>query len=336
MKRIIKCAAIFLTLCLLLALLAGCTTPGSSLVTTRPYVGEKDFSVVVTIFPIYDWMMNILGEEAENFEIVLLMQNGSDLHNFTPGLADMQKIHAADLFVCVGGESDAWVPEAMKSKTNEDMISLSLMEHMGDALWEEEYVEGMVHEEEADEDEEETEYDEHIWLSLRNAGLACTAISEALCRLDPAHEAVYQKNTETYLASLKALDQRYTEAVAAAPLHTLVFADRFPFRYLVEDYGLDYYAAYAGCSSDIGTSITTVPFLTGKVDELGVKYILRLENNASDLPEKVAAGAASDGIGILSLNSMQFVSRADIDGGASYLGIMEANLEVLTKALSVD
>lgn len=320
MKRIL---AMILVLLLTAGLFTGC-----QLVRKDP--GKP--TIVVTIFPIYDWLRNILGDQAENFEIVLLMQNGSDLHSFNPGLADMQKIHNADVFLYVGGESDSWVPDALKGKKNADMITLSLMDCMGSALREEEYVEGMVREEDPDEDG--TEYDEHIWLSLRNAELACTAIAGALSRLDVKNEALYQKNTDAYLARLRALDQRYTAAVASAPLHTLIVADRFPFRYLVEDYGLDYYAAYSGCSSEIGTSITTVPFLAGKVDEIGVRYILRLENSGSDLPEKVASQAGSGGLGILSLNSMQFINRTDIDNGATYLGIMEDNLEVLIRALS--
>lgn len=322
---LIKALAFGLCLILLLGLLTGCNVIKSE--KNKP-------TIVVTIFPIYDWLRNILGDQAENFSIVLLMQNGSDLHSFTPGLADMQRIHSADLFLYVGGESDSWVPDALKGKTNENMITLSLMDHMGSALREEEFVEGMVHEAHGDEDEDEPEYDEHIWLSLRNAALACTAITEALSQLDSAHKDLYQKNADAYLASLKALDQRYSEAVAAAPLHTLIFADRFPFRYLVEDYDLDYYAAYSGCSSEIGTSITTVPFLAGKVDEIGVRYILRLENSVSDLPEKVASQAVSGTPGVLSLNSMQFINRTDIDNGATYLGIMEDNLTVLAEALS--
>ncbi len=328
MKRI---AAIFLVLVLTAALFSGCQL-------VRKSSGKP--TIVVTIFPIYDWVRNVLGDEAENFELVLLMQNGSDLHSFNPGLSDMQKIRNADVFIYVGGESDHWVPDALSGSKNKDMIVLNLMDRMGSALREEEYVEGMVHDEEhehehEDEDEDEAEYDEHIWLSLRNARLAVSAIEEALCSLDAEHAGRYQKNAEAYLAKLADLDRRYTEAISAAPLHTLIFADRFPFRYLTEDYDLDYYAAFSGCTSEVGTSLTTVPFLAGKADELGVRYILCLESSGSNLPEKVVSMTARP-TEILSVNSMQFVTRGDVDGGATYLGIMENNLDVLTKALSAE
>ena len=322
MKRIL---AAILILALTAGLLSGC-----QLVRKDP--GKP--TIVVTIFPIYDWVRNVLGDQAENYELVLLMQNGSDLHSFTPGLADMQKIRNADLFIYVGGESDNWVPGALNGKKNNDMIILNLMDRMGSALREEEYVEGMVHEAH-DDDEGETAYDEHIWLSLRNAQLAVSAIREAMSELDAKNADLYQKNADAYLAELDALDQRYRDSLSAAPLHTLIFADRFPFRYLTEDYNLDYYAAYPGCSSEIGTSITTVPFLAGKVDELGAAYLLCLENGGSELPEKVAS-QASRSVEILSVNSMQFITRGDIDGGATYLGIMEHNLEALTKALGAE
>lgn len=322
---LILCAAF------LVGLFSGCAVHSD-----QPDQDEDKSTIVVTVFPVYDWLLNVLGDRADSFEIVLLMKNGSDLHSFTPGLADMQKIHAADLFICIGGESDSWVADALKGKTNENQICLSLMEHMGSALREEEYVEGMVREQEPEGEEEEAEYDEHIWLSLRNAELACAAITEALSRLDPQDASLFQKNADGYLEQIRALDRRYVETISAAPLHTLVFADRFPFRYLVEDYDLDYYAAYAGCSSEVGTSITTVPFLAGKIDELGLRYVLCLENSGSDLPEKVVSVSKSDQIGILSVNSMQFINSADIEGGATYLGIMEDNLSVFSKALSAD
>lgn len=322
MKRIL---ALLLTLVLILGLFSGCKI-------IKRNSGKP--TIVVTIFPLYDWVLNVLGDQAENYELVLLMQNGSDLHSFTPGLADMQKIRNADLFIYVGGESDNWVPGALNGKKNNDMIILNLMDRMGSALREEEYVEGMVHEAH-DEDEDETAYDEHIWLSLRNAQLAVSAIREAMSKLDAKNADLYQKNADAYLAELDALDQRYCDSLSAAPLHTLIFADRFPFRYLTEDYDLDYYAAYPGCSSEIGTSITTVPFLAGKVDELGAAYLLCLENGGSELPEKVAS-QASRSVEILSVNSMQFITRGDIDGGATYLGIMEHNLEALTKALGAE
>ena len=212
--------------------------------------GEGKKTIVTTIFPEYDWVMNILGDKADQFEVVLLMDKGTDLHSYQPSVTDLAVISECDLFVYVGGESDAWAEDAVSQATNKDMQVLDLLSVIGSNAVEEELVEGMECEEEEEEGEEEgPEYDEHVWLSLRNASVLCGAICEEIDKIDPDNRDVYDSNLSSYQENLSDLDQRYAEVVSSAAYDTLLFGDRFPFRYLIEDYGLHYYAAFLGCSA---------------------------------------------------------------------------------------
>ena len=320
MKRIL---AAILILALTAGLLSGC-----QLVRKDP--GKP--TIVVTIFPIYDWVLNVLGDQAENYELVLLMQNGSDLHSFTPGLADMQKIRNADLFIYVGGESDDWVPDATRQTINPNMRQISLMEVLGEDAREEETVEGM--EDEEHEEEEEAEYDEHIWLSLRNAALFTQTICDALIGIDPENAEAYQANAAAYIEKLNALDARYAEMAQKAAFKTLLFGDRFPFRYLTEDYGLQYYAAFKGCSAETEASFKTVAFLAGKVDELGLPAVMTIEGTNHRIAETVIQATKGGNQQLLVVDSMQSITAGDVKAGADYLAIMESNLDVFAQALN--
>ena len=289
---------------------------------------DGKLSVVTTIFPEYDWTMNILGDRAKDAEVTMLLDSGVDLHSYSPSADDLVKISTCDVFIYVGGESDEWVKDALKSVGNENMIVINLMEVLGDAVREEETVEGM---EKDAEEEGETEYDEHIWLSLRNAGKCCEAIADKLGEADAANAAEYAANAGSYTARLNALDDRYADAAANCSIKTLLFADRFPFRYLADDYGLDYYAAFSGCSAESEASFETVAFLADKVNELGLKTVLTLEGSDSKIALTVIDTAGSDAE-IMSMDSMQSVTSEDVKNGADYIGIMEKNLEVLTAA----
>ncbi len=309
MKRILTGV---LAALLLLFLLAGCGTGAA----------KKDgVQIVTTVFPIYDWTKNILGTHTEDIELTMLLQDGVDMHSFQPSVADMVKVSSCDLLIYVGGESDAWIEDALKERANPDMIVLNLMELLGERRLREELVEGM-------EGEAEDAPDEHIWLSLRNASIFCEAIRDALIRLDDTHAADYEHACAAYTDKLAALDEDYVEATEAAELETLIVADRFPFRYLVEDYGLDYYAAFAGCSADTEASFATVIFLAGKADELGVKNLCVIETSDGKLARTVAENAQGD-LGVLTLHSMQGAV-----GEADYLALMTQNLQVLKEALN--
>lgn len=324
MKKFLLALSLFL---MLLASFSGCGNQAS--LTDG---GKKDgkLKVVTTVFPLYDWTRQIAGDEIKHMDLTLLLSNGVDLHSYQPTSSDIMKISNADLFIYVGGESDEWVKDVLKEATNKNMIAVNLMEVLGDKAKREELVEGM---EKEDDGEEEDEYDEHIWLSLKNANILCRAIADALERADAAHADAYRKNADAYLEKLAALDKEYRDTVAQAKGKTLVFGDRFPFRYLADDYGLAYYAAFAGCSAETEASFETIAFLSGKVNELKPPAILVLEGRTHKIAEAVAQNSSLPQTEILPMDSMQGTSKEDAEKGATYLSIMEKNLVILKNVL---
>ena len=310
-------------------LLLGCLTACGN--GDTPAADSGSIQIVTTIFPEYDWVRAVLGDNPAGAGLTMLLDNGVDLHSYQPTAADILKISTCDLFIYVGGESDAWVADALKQATNQNRIVLNLLDILGDSVKEEELVEGMQGEEE--EEEEEPEYDEHVWLSLRNAATLVGSISDALQKIDGANAAVYKSNAEAYTGKLDALDAEYQAAVDAASVRTLLFGDRFPFRYLADDYGLDYYAAFAGCSAESEASFETVRFLARKVDELQLSAVMTIEGADHRIAETIIQSTGSKDQKILSLDSMQSTTAKDVQNGASYLDAMEKNLSVLTEAL---
>lgn len=297
---------------------------------------DKKLNIVTTIFPEYDWTRAILGDRADDVNLTMLLDNGTDLHSFQPAVKDIMKVSSCDLLIYVGGESDQWIEDALESAQNKDMKTINLMEVLGDSIKEEETVEGMQESEHDHdhEDEEEKEYDEHVWTSMRNAEVICDAIAATLEEMDPENKEIYQSNAETYKEKLSALDEEYQETVDSAKQKTLIFADRFPFRYLVDDYGLNYYAAFSGCSAESEASFKTVTFLAGKVDELGVKSVLTMEKSDDRIAQTVIENTKAKDQKILQLNSMQSITSEEIADGATYLSVMEDNLGVLKEALN--
>lgn len=296
--------------------------------------GDKKLKIVTTIFPEYDWVKAILGDEIENVELTMLLDNGVDLHSYQPTAEDIRKISECDLFIYVGGESDAWVEDALKESLNENQRVINLMEVMGENAKEEEVVEGMQAEEhEEAHTDEEVEYDEHVWLSLRNAELECQEIEKQLSALDPENQQVYEENLNSYLAKLQELDGKYQDAVNNSTMHTLLFADRFPFRYMVDDYGLDYYAAFVGCSAETEASFETITFLAGKIDELGLHTVLTIEKSDQKIARTVIENTKNKDQQILAMDSMQSTTSEDVKNGTTYLSTMESNLEILKQAL---
>ena len=490
-------------------------------------------SIVCETFPEYDWVLNVLGDKASNYNVTLLQDSGTDLHSYQPSFQDVAKISDSDMFIYVGGESDEWVEKALESKRNGNMIVVNMMEMLGDNVYEEELVEGMQsdehehehgheHDEEItekdikprklsefngewqslyplfrtgaldeyvrqqsekksisikdaraeisekwncgvkyvtvsgdkitfiydngkkatetytyagyatkkdesgkisnvrykflakgkngpkyvmfndhghepassvahfhiyfgdksfddlmnsksnpffvdkklnaegclenlmghehghdhnheaeehhhhhheDEDEDEVEYDEHVWLSLKNAIIIVNEIRDSIIRLDPSNAAAYRKNAEKYTAQLAKLDGEYKAAVSSGSFDTLLFADRFPFRYLVEDYGLKYYAAFIGCSAESEASFETISFLVSKVNELNLNAVLTIEKSDKKIAKTVVSNSKRKNCKILEMNSLQSVSRKDIKAGLTYLDAMKSNLTVLKQAL---
>lgn len=296
--------------------------------------GSEKLRIVCTIFPAYDWTINILGEEAENAEVTLLLDNGVDLHNYVPTVSDIAKIGEADLFVYVDGESDHWVEEVLAEAPNPNRQTIALLKTAG--AKEEVIVEGMEEHEEGGEEEHEEgpEYDEHVWLSLKCARTIVTAMGETLAGLRPEKGDLFRENAQAYCAALEELDGKYQEAVAEATQSTLIFADRFPFRYLADDYGLSYFAAFPGCSAETEASFETVAFLAAKADELNVSALLVIESSDGAIARTVADNMDNKDVQVLTLNSCQSVTEEQIRAGASYKKIMEENLLVLKRALS--
>ncbi len=329
------------TICILLCslILTGAAACGGSSGN-----GEKTdkLSVVTTIFPEYDWVREITAG-VDGVDLTMLLDNGVDLHSYRPTADDIVKVSDCDMFIYVGGESDEWVDGVLAQSVNKDMVVLNLLEALGDRVKTEEVKEGMEehgHEEDHGEEEgeehdheHEEELDEHVWLSLKNAVFLCETIAAKLAALDPANAEAYTANAEAYTAKLNALDARYAAVAEAARTKTLLFGDRFPFRYLVDDYGLDYYAAFAGCSAESEASFETIMFLANKADELGLKAIMQIESADGSIARTVNDATKTKDRKILTMDSLQSTTAAEVEAGATYLSAMEKNLEVLTEAL---
>ena len=325
MKKLIS---IFVAGAMMAGSLTACSTANAE--------DDGKLQIVTTIFPEYDWVMNVLGDKASDAEVTMLLDSGVDLHSYQPTANDILKISTCDLFIYVGGESDAWVDDALAEAVNKDMVVINLLDVLGNSVKEEELVEGMQGEEEEEEEEceEGPEYDEHVWLSLKNAQVLVGSIEDALETIDPDNSEVYSANADSYISELSSLDEEYQAAVSDAAYDTLLFGDRFPFRYLVDDYGLNYYAAFVGCSAETEASFETITFLSGKMDELGLPVIMTIEGSDKSIAETIVGNTSSKDQDILTLDSMQSVTAEDVQNGTTYLSIMEDNLEVLKDALN--
>ena len=340
------------------ALIAGCFSACSSgakagVSSTSNGASSKKIHIVTTIFPEYDWVMNVLGTDSKDVEVTMLLDNGVDLHSYQPTADDILKISTCDLFIYVGGESDEWVEDALKEALNKNMTVLNLLDILGESVKEEEMVEGMQEEEhdhhhdenedhdkdhddhdhEHEDEDGETEYDEHVWLSLKNAETIVASIREALIKLDSENAEKYNSNAKAYSDKLKELDSRYQETVKTASVKTLLFGDRFPFRYLVDDYGINYYAAFVGCSAETEASFETITFLSGKVDELSLNAVMTIEGTDHRIAETIVRNTKSKNQKILTLDSMQSTTLKDVQNGTTYISVMEKNLEALKEAL---
>ena len=314
MKKILS---LLLAAVMLLGLVPGCSAPAE----------KARVQVVTTCFAVYDWTRAVVGE-AEGVSVTWLMDSGVDPHSFQPSMEDLTKVSACDLFVFVGGESDGWTADAVAEAKNENQVALSLLDALGDAAVAEEEVPGA----EPETEEEAGALDEHIWMSLRNADVCVAAIAAALREIDPENSDLYAANAEAYRAELAALDREYEDAVANAALRTILVADRFPFRYLAEDYGLEYYAAFSGCSAETEASFQTVTGLADTVDTLGLPVILVTENGTGDIAETISENTHQAPV-IRTLDSLQTVTADIAAEGVTYLSIMKQNLTVLKEAL---
>lgn len=294
--------------------------------------------IVCTIFPVYDWLNEIIGTNADKFNITLLAQNG-DLHNYQPTAQDIVKLHTCDLFVYVGGASDQWTEKALTDSTARQIKLFDLLDPEERLMAEPEH----THNHEGHSDEE---YDEHIWLSLRLARKMVNAVCGAVSALDTADTKLYERNAGAYCQRLGELDGKYKKAVEESADKTIVFADRFPFLYMTNDYGLECYAAFSGCSADTNASFETVASLAESVKDLDKETVLVLENSDREIADAVISATGKLDVKIAVMNSCQSIvlqSNAeaehkklkgeDLADGADYIEIMTENLVSLKEAL---
>ena len=315
-----------------LLFISGCTSNSTT--------NDRSFRIVTTIFPTYDWVRELVGENIDSFDLSFLTDSGVDLHNFQPSVSDIARISSSDMFIYVGGHSDTWVSDVLNAATNPDMIIINLIDildgimEIHDHAHDHSHSHGHSshsHSHSHDHDLCHILEDEHVWLSLNFAKYLTTAIAEGLSQLDPDNAYIYRRNLNSYIGELWVLNAEFEHSLVNADVDTVLFADRFPFFHLMRDYHLNHYAAFPGCSAETEASFTTIAFLIGRVNYLGLQTILVTETSDFSIARTIARDSEFDPQ-IRVLNSMQSVSRTDVENGASYLSIMRNNLAVLQEA----
>jgi zinc transport system substrate-binding protein len=295
---------------------------------------EERMKIVVTSFPLYDWTRQVAGETSNRFDLEFLQKNGTDLHSYQPTSIDLVKVARCDLFICIGGESDEWSKRALMQKDNPRRRTLNLLKVLGAAVkMEEDHGNEHHHGDKHHHDDEHNNPDEHIWLSLRHAAKLSSAIAKELSSLDPENATNYLNNVNAYNAKLTALDRAYADTIAQSVHKTLLVADRFPFRYLADDYGLAYFAAFPGCSAESEASFKTIAFLAQKADALELPAILTLESSNGKIAKTVRNATKQRAQKILTLDSLQSVDEAHAKT-VTYLDVMTRNLATLKSALN--
>ena len=291
--------------------------------------------IVCTVFPLYDWMRQ-LTKGSGAIELILIADNGVDMHSYQPTTGDIVDISTCDMLVYTGGQSDEWVDEIVERSGNDRMTVADLIDELGDRALCAAPHEHNDHQDGHDHTghlHDEDAKDEHIWLSAINARVLCERLSGMLCELDETNAAVYQTNAAEYITALEKLDEQYRAAADAAQTESLLFADRFPFRYLTEDYNIVYCAAFDGCEAETEASFETVAHLASELSRYRLDWVLIIEGSEDRLARTIISASDRPGCGVLTLDSMQSVTAEDIEDGVTYLSVMEENLAVLRQAL---
>ena len=316
MKRLLS---LLLAGVLLLGALCGCSVPAKQ---------EEGLSVVATIFPQYDFARQVMGSSDD---LTMLLRPGQEVHSYEPTPQDIIAIQNCDLFIYVGGESDAWIEDVLEGMDTSHMVILSLMD-LVDPLEEDtdSVLENPEEHGEATHLHEE-EYDEHVWTSPKNAMLITQAICDALCDIDPSNAQIYRQNTAAYLEQLEELDQDFREVIGSASRDTLIFGDRFPLLYFVREYGINYYAAFPGCASETEPSAATVARLIDLVREEQVPVVYQIELSNGNIARSIAD---SSGAKVETFYTCHNITRDDFNAGETYLSLMERNVNSLKEALN--
>ena len=295
--------------------------------------GTEKLKIVCTVFPLYDWMRELTAG-SDGVELILIADNGVDMHSYQPTTGDIVDISTCDMLVYTGGQSDEWVDEIVARSGNDRMTVARLLDELGDRAL---CAAPHEHNDHADGHDghhhDEDAKDEHIWLSAVNAGMLCERLCGMLCRLDGENASLYEVNTAEYITALERLDEQYRAAADEAQAETLLFADRFPFRYLAEDYDISYCAAFDGCEAETEASFETVAHLADELSRNSLDWVLIIEGSEDRLARTIIGASDRPDCGVLTLDSLQSVTAEEIAGGVTYLSVMEGNLEVLRQAL---
>lgn len=306
-----------------LAVLLFCAVCVVVFLLAKPQTQTDQLKIVSTIFPGYDFARAIAGDNAD---ITMLIYPGSEIHSFEPSPQDIINIQNSDVFIYVGGESEAWVEKIIANLDTNRTKIVRMMDAVD--LVKEELVEGMEPEHE---DEDEVEYDEHVWTSPLNAIKIVESIRDALVNADPQNANFYQTAAADYTKQLTQLDSDIRATLSDTTHHTLIFGDRFPLRYFVEEYDLQYYAAFPGCSDQTEASTATLAFLINKIKSENIKYIFTIELSNQAVARTIATETGAE---ILEFHSLHNISKSDFDSGKTYLQIMHQNLTNLKRALN--
>lgn len=282
-------------------------------------------TVVTTIFPQYDLARAISGGRAD---VKMLLPPGSEAHYYEPTLEDLDAINSCGLFIAAGGAIDAWCDKVISLCEN-DIRILKLTDCV--PLLEEAETEGMQEEHGHEHEHDEPETDEHVWTSPKNAAVIAERISDEMCAADPENAVFYAENAARLIKELEMLDADFRDVAEKARIKTLVFAERFPFRYFAAEYGFEYYAAFNGCSADNEVKLETVAFFIKKIKELGIRAVFYVEFSNEAVADVICKAT---GCQKLLFHSCHSISKADLDSGKTYISIMRENLENLKKAVS--
>jgi zinc transport system substrate-binding protein len=317
LRILAACIAFSITFAAILYGVSGCKQDKNA----APRNTDENINLTATIFPPYDFVRQIAGDRAN---LTMLLPPGAESHSFEPSPRDIITIRNADIFIYVGGETDKWVARILQSMLIEKMKILAMIDAVDTV--EEEVIEGM----EGEEDDEGIAHDEHVWTSPRNAIRIVIAITGALCEADPANAEFYQKNAIAYTKALTELDAAFSEVVAGAKRSTIVFADRFPFRYFTDAYGLSYFAAFPGCSTETEPSAATVAFLINKIRAEQIPVVFHIEFSNERMAGTISGETGAKNI---LLHSCHNITKRDFDAGLGYLELMRHNVNNLREAL---
>lgn len=277
--------------------------------------------IVCSTFPQYDFLREIT--RGTDVSLRLLLRPGQESHDYDPSSQDIAALHRCDLFVYVGGESDAWIDKTMQSVDVTDKTVLKLMDMVPPICAEH-------HHEEHNHSHTEETYDEHVWTSPHNAAVIATRLTETVCELDTANADTYRKNADAFIEALDALDAAFQQTVDAAARREIVVADRFPLLYFTHRYGLSHHAAFAGCAASVEPASADVQALIDTVNEHRIPVVFRMELSAGTVAEAVAE---QTGCEVRTFYACHNLSKTDFDNGETYLSLMQKNLTVLKEAL---